>query len=359
MTPQKAAEHRKCFRCHNPGHLARDCTKKSSTMRESHHSRESARQVTSQQVHGPDAQQAALLDVLFSSDEENVAVSTVRIKDGGSQPRCARVSIQGVPVYGILDSGADITIMGGQLFQRVATVARLKKRDLKKPDKTPRNYDQTPFSLDGCMELDVAFGEKTLRTPVYIKVNAHEQLLLSEGVCRQLGLIQYHPDVRPWRRRGKQNGGATSDRSGKWNKPTRKALVPTVSVRLVQSVRIPPNHCAVVPVQVTGKELVGPIHSSACSVESMLLETGDTIHVEREYGLKLPSSLIAVAADQSAQVVVVNTSGFTQHVPRGVEIGHGARAVVLSGETLLYTRANCMNARGVRMCKLTPNQMTR
>ena len=238
-----------------------------------------------------------------------------------------------MPVYGILDSGTDITIMGGPLYQRVATVARPKKHDLRKPEKTPWNYDQTPFSLDGCMELDVAFGEKTIRTSVYIKGNAHEQLLLSDGVCRQLGFIQYHPDVQPWRRRGKQNGGATSDGRGKWNKPTQKAVVPTVSVRLVQSVRLPPNHCAVVPAQVRGKELVGPIHSSECSVEAVLLEAGNI--VEREYGLNYPSSLIAVAADQSAQVVVVNNSGFTQHFPEGVEIGHGTRAVVPDGETPL------------------------
>ena len=30
---------------------------------------------------------------------------------------------------------------------------------------------------------------------MYIKVDAQEPLLLSEGVCRQLGIIAYHPDV--------------------------------------------------------------------------------------------------------------------------------------------------------------------
>ena len=36
-----------------------------------------------------------------------------------------------------------ITFMGGTLFRKVAAVAHLKKRDLKRLDKTPRNYDQT------------------------------------------------------------------------------------------------------------------------------------------------------------------------------------------------------------------------
>ena len=96
------------------------------------------------------------------------------------------------------DSGADITIMGGVLFRKVATVAQLRKRDLKRPDKTPRNYDQTPFTLDGYMDLDITFKGKTMCTPVYIKADAQEQLLLS-GVCRQLGIFQYHPEVEPWK----------------------------------------------------------------------------------------------------------------------------------------------------------------
>ena len=32
-------------------------------------------------------------------------------------------------------------------------------------------------------------------TPVYIKMDAHDQLFLSEGVCRQLEIIRYHPEV--------------------------------------------------------------------------------------------------------------------------------------------------------------------
>ena len=34
-----------------------------------------------------------------------------------------------------------------------------------------------------------------MRTPVYIKMDAQEQLLLSEGVCSQLRLVTYHPEV--------------------------------------------------------------------------------------------------------------------------------------------------------------------
>lgn len=55
---------------------------------------------------------------------------------------CTRECIQGVLAYGIVDSGADITIIGGELFKKVAAVARLKKRDFKVANKTLRNYDR-------------------------------------------------------------------------------------------------------------------------------------------------------------------------------------------------------------------------
>ena len=41
-----------------------------------------------------------------------------------------------------LTSGADISIINGDLFQRVATIACLKKRAFKKADRIPVIYDQ-------------------------------------------------------------------------------------------------------------------------------------------------------------------------------------------------------------------------
>jgi len=146
------------------------------------------------------------LDFLFSdlSDSGDGEVRVVRVSDGGSRPRCVRVQIQGVPVVGILDSGADITIMGGALFKKVAPAAKLKRKDLHRSDKVPRTYNRKPFTLDGRMALDLSFGEKTMTTPIYLKMDAHDQLLLSEGVCRQLGIISYHPNVKIWRGGRKQ-----------------------------------------------------------------------------------------------------------------------------------------------------------
>ena len=65
------------------------------------------------------------LDLLYSSSEEETDLRLVRVDDGGSQIHCAKVQVQGVPAYGIIDSGADTTIIGGSLLRKVATVACL------------------------------------------------------------------------------------------------------------------------------------------------------------------------------------------------------------------------------------------
>ena len=106
------------------------------------------------------------LDFLYSSSDESseddAVVNQVRVADEGSQAHCARVLIQGVHAYGIIDSGVDITIMGGTLFKQVATAAQLRKRDFLAADKMPRTYDQYSFTLDGRMNLDLSLRDKTM-----------------------------------------------------------------------------------------------------------------------------------------------------------------------------------------------------
>ena len=60
-------------------------------------------------------------------------------------------------MLGVIDMAADITIIGGELFKQAAVVVKLRKKDFKPADKTPYNYDQKSFHLDGKLELDVAF----------------------------------------------------------------------------------------------------------------------------------------------------------------------------------------------------------
>ena len=82
--------------------------------------------------------------------------------------------------------------MGGNLFQRIAAATQMKKRQLQSPDKIPRKYNRRPLSLGGKVNLDITFNGVTMNTPVYIKLDDSELLLLAEGVCRQLNIITYH-----------------------------------------------------------------------------------------------------------------------------------------------------------------------
>ena len=81
------------------------------------------------------------------------------------------------------------------IFKKVAAIAHLRKKEFKPLDKTPVGYDNRPFKLDGCLNLAITFADHTPHTTVYLKMDAHDPLLLSEGACHQLGIIMYHPDV--------------------------------------------------------------------------------------------------------------------------------------------------------------------
>ena len=54
---------------------------------------------------------------------------------------------------------------------------------------TPHGYGQKPFMPDGRLDLDITFGDTTMNTPIYLKMDAKQDLLLSEGVCRQFGIV--------------------------------------------------------------------------------------------------------------------------------------------------------------------------
>ena len=54
--------------------------------------------------------------------------------------------------------------MGAELFKEVAATNKIKKKAFHKPDKVPHMYDQKTFTLDGYLQLDISFGEKTMQT---------------------------------------------------------------------------------------------------------------------------------------------------------------------------------------------------
>ena len=140
-------------------------------------------------------------------------------------------------------------------------------------------------------------------TPVYIKADTHNQLLLSEGVCRQLGILQYHASVEPWRGGRKRNQSHPSAEATAQATPcstpersqhsygNSEVGVPTVRVRLLQSVK-----GATVAVQVEGNTQKEP--------QSFLLES------DQDAALQVQDCLIRVQKDHPTHVQVLTQPAF-------------------------------------------------
>lgn len=228
--PSPSYNPRPCYNCGDIGHFA--CDYKEKKKESSGQPAGSSNKVKLFSCETVDPQVSVQrpsdpLSLLYSSDSDSEGVRRKRVSDHGSKPRYANILIQGVPAVGVIDTGAIA------FFAKIAAAARLKKKDFQPANKVPRTYSQEHFKLDGRMDLDVTFGDKTMCTPVYIKMDAHDPLLLSEGVCSQLGIVSYHPDVES------QVPATVSER----------AIVPTVRL---QSVSVPAGQCALVPIRVEG-----------------------------------------------------------------------------------------------------------
>ena len=78
-------------------------------------------------------------------------------------------------------------------------------------------------------------------TPVYIKMDALDQLLPSEGICRQLGIVTYHKDVCT--HKGKLSVEQTHEKKD-------QAKVSTVAVNMMQTVHLLPHQSIVAQVKV-------------------------------------------------------------------------------------------------------------
>ena len=294
---------RKCYECGSSEHLSWNCNKtkhkKESPGRPRKPGEKGSSGANMKMVKASDDPVSYLHS---SSESEEEGIRLVRVKDRGSRPRTVTVELQGVPVKGVVDSGADITIMGAEVFKKVAAAAHLKKSAFKKADKVPVTYDGKTFQLDGRMDLDISFDGHMMTTAVYLKMDVKDSLLLSEGVCRQLKIISYHPKV---------DGEPTE------SEEQRPPVVPTVRVRLVQSLRLLPNRSARVEVQLEESRTPG----------EYVLEPSPGSGERR---MQVDESLVRVTEEGRAAVVITNHSLTTQKAARGALVGVAAEADLAS-----------------------------
>ena len=180
------------------------------------------------------------------------------------------------------------------------------------------------------MSLEIEFEGKKMNTTIYVKMDAYDQLLLSEGVCRQLGIIQYHPAVRPWteRRRGPgvevgQKSDTEVDAGEAEDLEDRStSIVPTVRVKLLQTVSILPRQRTMAMVKIVG---------DTTSSQSLLLDPTAAIL----QGVSLDAGLLHTK-DGIACLELANYSGYTQHLAKGTELGEAMEAEVVTSEDLSY-----------------------
>ena len=291
-----ARQQQRCYLCNQLGHIAKHCKQNKSKEKES--SSQKSGSVNSQVTTKPSEKPSDVSGIAdphtFLFSDSDSSVDTVRVDDKGSKPQHVSVQVQGVPTSGIIDTGTDITIMGGKLFEKVAAAARLKKRDFRKPDHVPWTYDRKKFQLHGRMDLEIIFEGKVLRTPIYIKMDAHDQLLLSEGVCSQLGIVEYHQNVWP----GRQLPSAPD-----------ASVVVARQVRVLRTTTVPAGRAVRVAVAVSDSN--GQSKSGPLLLEGSHDTSSVTVH----------NSLVQPDMSGRAIVTIQNDSGFTERITEGSVLG--------------------------------------
>ena len=188
--------------------------------------------------------------------------------------------------------------MGGKLFAHVVASARLQKKNFNHPDKAP-TYNQKVFRLDGCMEMAISFADKVMKTTVYVKMDAPDQLLLSENVCRQLGIANYHPSPLS------QGAPETTAKE--------PGLVPSVPVCILQSLTLPPGKSAVVSIQAETQ-----LHTLQLN-QTMMVNRLEWL--EREAGVVVEEALLSPLENGLTHLMITNLLGFTRTVTSGTPLG--------------------------------------
>jgi len=139
-------------------------------------------------------------------------------------------------------------------------------------------------------------------------MDAQESSLLSEGVCHQLGIISYHPNV----------GASTPTVHS--HEENDMVTVPVVRVKLIKSVWLFLSQSKMVTVQLekdrgfSGTVLIEPVFDDCDTAADV----------------QLGCSLVNLEEGKPVKVLLTNSTGFTQHVKRGYWSGLAYEATPVS-----------------------------
>ncbi len=178
----------------------------------------------------------------------------------------------------------------------------------------PKTYDRQTFKLDGKLDLELSFEGKAITTSVYVKLDAYDQLLLSEGVCQSLGIVNYHLAVIPYARNKERKRAVSTEIPNCVTDPETVELQ-TVRVQLVQAVTVLPYQAVLVPV-VCDQE----IQSTAVFEPRSLSDEGVIV----EPALIQPN--------EPVYICVANTTSYTQHLSKNLEMGLATEASIVEDE---------------------------
>ena len=121
---------RECYVCGKTDHLAKQCRQRKSESNPTEDKKQKKETTaTTNAIRSTNKQKTSdPMNFLCSDSDTDGSINVVSITDQRSHLRTATVEIAGVPATGLVDTGADITIMGPEVFKKVAAVAGLKKR---------------------------------------------------------------------------------------------------------------------------------------------------------------------------------------------------------------------------------------
>ena len=156
-------------------------------------------------------------------------------------------------------------------------------------------------------------------------MDAHDQILLSEGFCSQLGILKYHKNI--WLGRDLHSivanhaNQGTDAEQGNQGTDADQASVPvnsTYQVCLQQPVTIPASKVVSVPVVV---------EEDCFRVGPLLMECDGSM--PKQCGLAMEDALLQPSEEGLGSLKVYNVSSFTEKMEEGMILGNAVEACIV------------------------------